>query len=286
VAPELLFDAQGLAAQATAHWTAAAYTSVKRSPRWEHVRELATDPYFSIHHAALKRYASTQSPRFVENDEIVIILMASEQRADRARMQRETWLRNYPHLFIVGDAADPSVPMITLPELEGRATYADAQHRQLRYMRFLYEHRPDLLDKRYSFLVGASLPRLLGQGHGQDAVPVCLLAHAHCGALAWWRGEAKLHSAGAQSPHVFQSTLHPSKSELNQTEPLNRPRSGRAQTTTRGSTCRSFRRCSRTTTRRSPLRSASCCTQRRHRRAMMVSSCRGSAADRASSCLR
>ena len=143
---------------------AAAYASAKRSPRWEHVRELATDPYFSIHHAALKRYASTQSPRFVENDDIVIILMASEQRADRARMQRETWLRNYPHLFIVGDAEDPSVPMITLPELEGRASYADAQHRQLRYMRFLYEHRPDLLDKRYFFLVGASC-----RGHWRTA---------------------------------------------------------------------------------------------------------------------
>ncbi len=81
--------------------------------------------------------------------------MASEQRADRARMQRETWLRNYPHLFIVGDVEDPSVPMLTLPELEGRGSYEDAQHRQLRYMRFLYENRPELLDKRYFFLVGA-----------------------------------------------------------------------------------------------------------------------------------
>jgi hypothetical protein len=80
--------------------------------------ELATNPYFSIHQPALQRYASRQPPRFVENDEIVIILMASEQRADRARMQRETWLRNYPHLFIVGDAEDPSVPMLTLPILK------------------------------------------------------------------------------------------------------------------------------------------------------------------------
>jgi hypothetical protein len=103
----------------------------------------------------LKRYASRQPPQFVENDEVVIILMASEQRADRARMQRETWLRSYPHLFIVGDVEDPSVPMLTLPELEGRGTYEDAQHRQLRYMRFLYETRPELLDKRYFFLVGA-----------------------------------------------------------------------------------------------------------------------------------
>jgi len=158
----------GRAASSSTEGSAVPYASVRHSPRWEHVRELATNPYFSIHQPALQRYASRQPPRFVKNDEIVIILMASEQRADRARMQRETWLRNYPHLFIVGDAEDPSVPMLTLPILKGRDTYEDAQHRQLRYMRFLYENRPELLDKRYFFLVGAL--------SGSAPAPVQLLA--------------------------------------------------------------------------------------------------------------
>ncbi len=158
----------GRAASSSTEGSAVPYASVRHSPRWEHVRELATNPYFSIHQPALQRYASRQPPRFVENDEIVIILMASEQRADRARMQRETWLRNYPHLFIVGDAEDPSVPMLTLPILKGRDTYEDAQHRQLRYMRFLYENRPELLDKRYFFLVGTL--------SGSAPAPVQLLA--------------------------------------------------------------------------------------------------------------
>ena len=199
-APELLLDRAGITCPGNSTLDrAAAYASVRRSPRWEHVRELATDPYFSIHHAALKRYASRQPPRFVANDEVVIILMASEQRAGRARAQRETWLRNYPHLFIVGDAADPSVPMITLPELEGRTTYADAQHRQLRYMRFLYEHRPELLDKRYFFLVGALLRRSCRCASWRTG---------HRSTIAWQRGKADRYNARVQLLHALWRGLH------------------------------------------------------------------------------
>ncbi len=60
----------GRAASSSTEGSAVPYASVRHSPRWEHVRELATNPYFSIHQPALQRYASRQPPRFVENDEI------------------------------------------------------------------------------------------------------------------------------------------------------------------------------------------------------------------------
>ncbi len=82
-------------------------------------------------------------------------MMASQMRADLAHVMRTSWLRNYPHTFIVGDADNASVPMITLPELAGLGGYGDAQHRHLRAMRFIHDNRPQLLDKRFFLLIGA-----------------------------------------------------------------------------------------------------------------------------------
>lgn len=44
--------------------------------------------------------------------------------------------------------------MMTLPELEGRSGYWDAQHRHLRTVRYVREHRPELLSKRFFLLIG------------------------------------------------------------------------------------------------------------------------------------
>ena len=44
--------------------------------------------------------------------------------------------------------------MMTLPELEGRSGYWDAQHRHLRTVRYVREHRPELLAKRFFLLIG------------------------------------------------------------------------------------------------------------------------------------
>ncbi len=103
----------------------------------------------------LKRYAGRAAPRRVANDELVVIMMASQMRADLAHVMRTSWLRNFPHVFIVGDADNASVPMITLPELAGLGGYGDAQHRHLRAMRFIHDNRPQLLDKRFFLLIGA-----------------------------------------------------------------------------------------------------------------------------------
>ncbi|KAK9836088.1 hypothetical protein WJX81_000476 [Elliptochloris bilobata] len=68
---------------------------------------------------------------------------------NKARAMRETWLRAHPHVLIVGDEVDASVPVLTLPELAGRPGYWNAQHRQLRGMR---KQRPELLSKRFFLL--------------------------------------------------------------------------------------------------------------------------------------
>ena len=99
--------------------------------------------------------AGVPAPHRVANDELVVIMMASLQRSDLARVMRETWLRAYPHVFIVGDGENASVPMMTLPELEGLGGYWDAQHRHLRAMRFIHDERPELLSKRFFLLTGA-----------------------------------------------------------------------------------------------------------------------------------
>lgn len=79
--------------------------------QWERVRAFARDPNFVIDDQILKRYAGVASPRRVANDELVIIMMASAMRADLARVMRETWLRAHPHVLIVGDAENASVPV-------------------------------------------------------------------------------------------------------------------------------------------------------------------------------
>jgi hypothetical protein len=58
--------------------------------------------------------------------------MGSSKNIDRASALRATWAQNADCVLIYGDVQDDSVGMITLPELAGRETYDDAQHRSLR----------------------------------------------------------------------------------------------------------------------------------------------------------
>jgi hypothetical protein len=126
-----------------------------QADQWERVRALAHDPYFTVDDHILRRYAGTPVTRHVGNDELVVIMMGSSLRTDLARVMHETWLRAYPHVFIVGDVENASVPMMTLPELAGQDDYMAAQHRQLRCIHYIANERPELLDKRYFLLVGA-----------------------------------------------------------------------------------------------------------------------------------
>ena len=79
--------------------------------QWERVRAHARDPNFVVDDQILRRYAGVASPRRLATDDLVVIMMASAMRADLARVMRETWLRAHPHVLIVGDAENASVPV-------------------------------------------------------------------------------------------------------------------------------------------------------------------------------
>ena len=87
------------------------------------MRAFARDPNFVIDDQILKRYAGVSAPRRLANDELVVIMMASAMRADLARVMRETWLRAHPHVLIVGDAENASVPVrLPAPQLSSAAS--------------------------------------------------------------------------------------------------------------------------------------------------------------------
>ena len=72
-------------------------------------------------------------------DNVTFVVMASSVNMHRHVAQRESWMRHAPRVFAFSDAATEHT--MTLPELEGRTTWLDAQHRQLRGMQWLL-HEP------------------------------------------------------------------------------------------------------------------------------------------------
>lgn len=63
------------------------------------------------------------------------VLMVSSANTNLHDAQRSTFLLNAPHKWTFSDSASDHT--ITLPEIEGKTSYADAQHRQLRGMQWL-----------------------------------------------------------------------------------------------------------------------------------------------------
>ena len=63
--------------------------------------------------------------------------MVSSENVDLHNAQRSSFLLDAPYKWTFSDAA--SEHTITLPEIEGKKTYADAQHRQLRGMQWLLQ---------------------------------------------------------------------------------------------------------------------------------------------------
>lgn len=111
--------------------------------QWDRVRAFARDPNFVIDDQILKRYAGVPSPRRLANDELVIIMMASAMRADLARVMRETWLRAHPHVLIVGDAENASVPVHphqTVSRLSPEAFLSSCQCASLHLKRAALHH--------------------------------------------------------------------------------------------------------------------------------------------------
>ena len=76
-----------------------------------------------------------QQPQPVVITEVTFVVMASSVNMQRHVSQRLTWMRHIPHIYAFSDA-DTTYTM-TLPELVGKTTWLDAQHRQLRGMQWL-----------------------------------------------------------------------------------------------------------------------------------------------------
>lgn len=76
--------------------------------------------------------------------------MGSSIKLWRSVLMSRTWLQMLPNTFIFSDAKHESVPqMMTLPEIENKKDYNDAQHRQLQGMLWMRQKRPDLLEKKW-----------------------------------------------------------------------------------------------------------------------------------------
>ena len=86
-------------------------------------------------------------------DDIVFVVMASMAERDRVAGQRSSWMRWAKHTVILADGEDNELGIMTLPEIGNKSGFAEAQWRQLHGMKWLLNARPDLLAKRWFFLV-------------------------------------------------------------------------------------------------------------------------------------
>ena len=92
---------------------------------------------------------------------LVVGMTGSQKGPERMRTALDTWVRNISHRTVFfSDIDDPDVRMVALPSLRAHTGYHDAQHRQLRGMRWL---------------LNATTPRTLVNGSVQpisEPVPV------------------------------------------------------------------------------------------------------------------
>lgn len=71
-------------------------------------------------------------------DDVLFIMMASSVTVQRLKAVTETYGKVLKTLWFISDTTSSSYPnMITLPELQNRSTYVDAQHRQFRLLKRL-----------------------------------------------------------------------------------------------------------------------------------------------------
>lgn len=99
-------------------------------------------------------YRNSWPNDFIDIEEVVFLMMSSKKNRLKALKSVITWLSLTRHFYIFADENDSSIPhFITLPELRGKSSYDDAQHRQLRGMKWLRTHKPRLSNKNWFVLV-------------------------------------------------------------------------------------------------------------------------------------
>ncbi len=80
-------------------------------------------------------------------------LQASDALKDRVAAQKASWMRWAQHVVAFSDAADSELGIITLPEIQNKTGFAEAQTRQLHGMKWIYNNRADLTSKKWFFCV-------------------------------------------------------------------------------------------------------------------------------------
>lgn len=89
-------------------------------------------PFTLAELAILHRCIRNSNHMWDAEHDILFLVMGSSRNLNRSISVRSTWARKLNHVLIYGDVHEASVDMITLPELEGKSSYLDAQHRQLK----------------------------------------------------------------------------------------------------------------------------------------------------------
>lgn len=87
------------------------------------------------------------------SDDVVFIVMASAKLKDRVKTQKASWMRWAQHVVAFSDVADSELGIITLPEIQNKTGFAEAQTRQLHGMKWIYHQRSDLTSKKWFFFV-------------------------------------------------------------------------------------------------------------------------------------
>ncbi|KAJ3121021.1 hypothetical protein HK098_004061 [Nowakowskiella sp. JEL0407] len=104
----------------------------------------------------LTKTSFDESDPKISMDDLYFVIMGSSKNKDRIKLLRKTWLGwvKESNFVIFADEEDSESKMITIPELKGKPTYDDAQHRQLKGIKYIYAHNSSLIEsKKWIILV-------------------------------------------------------------------------------------------------------------------------------------
>ena len=90
---------------------------------------------------------------YVTADDIVFIVMASAAEKQRVACQRASWMRWAKHIYVFADEADADLGIMTLPDIENKTGFAEAQWRQLHGMKWIRQNKLEMAAKKWFFLV-------------------------------------------------------------------------------------------------------------------------------------
>jgi len=93
--------------------------------------EVITYPELKMLHPCMTRHSTNGLPEY-QLDDVIVLVMASSKTKERMQAINDSWRRYFKWVYAFSDETDHDLRTTTLPELAGRKSYRDAQHRQLR----------------------------------------------------------------------------------------------------------------------------------------------------------